>query len=326
MANVVEVVVYVADHCWLGSVHLMQELLAVAGTLQRGSAELRAPAMFRVTLAGVTAAQVTSFAGSPVQPSCTLDDAPAAGVVIVPSFYLDQAGRPPMPAALRRWLLARQQAGAIFVGLTSGVRVLAEAGVLDGRRVAVNPADRTAMRNHYPALQLDFDSPLVIDGRAVTAASINPAIDACAYLTEHFFGARCAAKFARYCNSVRQPSYEQAVLTMAAWQGHSDERIRQAQTYIERQFRQDLSVGEIARHVAMSERTFARRFQSAVGMSTVRYLARCRIEHARQLLETTRLPVLTVAMQCGYGDENAFRRAFRQVCGVAPSVWRHAAA
>lgn len=136
---------------------------------------------------------------------------------------------------------------------------------------------------------------------------------------------RAANKLARYANSLQQPTFEHLALATAPWKQHADPRIRQAQTYIERQFRQDLSVSDVASRVAMSERNFTRRFRAAAGLSPARYLTKCRIEHARQLLEFEHLPVLTVAMRCGFRDESAFRRSFRHLCGVTPSAYRAAA-
>lgn len=322
----VPVALYADTDCWFGSIYLVRELLAVAGTLQRG------PALFDVTVVGPTSAPVASFTGQALTPDIGLDAgldavlvaAAPARVIFLPAFYVADRGRRPVSPALKAWLQQAYAAGAIIVAITSSVRLLAEAGLLDGREAACNPADLPTLRNHYPAIHCLPEAPLVIDGRIVTAASINPAIDACAYLVAHFYGDKAARKLAHFANSTQQPSYGQFALASAAWRQHPDERIRQAQAYIERQFMQALTVPEVARRASMSERNFNRRFTAAVGMSPARYITRCRIEHAKQLLSRQRMPILTVALQSGFNDENAFRRAFRQWCGMAPAAYRGA--
>ncbi len=303
----------------------MREVLVVAGTLQRGGRALRAQPMFEVQLVGPTRAPVVSFTGTPVHPDRGLRGAVPGEAVIVPAFYFAEPTRARVSGVFKRWIARAEQAGAIIVAVTGGVRLLAEAGLLQGREVACNPADGPVLRKHYPGISCRPEAPLVIDGRIVTASSVNPAIDACVFLVNRFHGEKAANKLARYANSVQQPTFEHLALATAPWKQHADQRIRQAQTYIERQFRHDLSVSDVASRVAMSERNFTRRFRAAAGLSPARYLTKCRIEHARQLLEFEHLPVLTVAMRCGFRDENAFRRSFRHLCGVTPSAYRAAA-
>lgn len=315
----VHVAMYAGPDCWLGSIHLIRELLALAGILLRG------PALFDVSVVGPGKEPVTSFTGVPLMPDAGLDDmaaAPSPQVIFLPALLFPGPGRCELAPALGDWLCRAYADGAIIVAVTSSVRLLAECGLLDGREAACNPADLPTLRKYYPQVHCLPEAPLVIDGRLVTAASINPAIDACAYLVAHFFGDKAARRLARFANSTQQPSYGQFALASAAWRQHPDERIRQAQAYIERQFMQALTVPEVARRASMSERNFNRRFSDAVGMAPARYITRCRIEHAKQLLVQQRLPVQAVALQCGFNDDNAFRRSFKALCGVTPAAYR----
>ena len=207
--------IYVDENCWLGSVHLMREVLAIAGTLQRGGGALRAQPMFDVQLVGPTRARVVSFTGAPVHPDRGLRGAVPGEAVIVPAFYFAEPTRARVSAAFRRWIARAEQAGAIIVAVTGGVRLLAEAGVLEGREVACNPADAPVLRKHHPGIVCRPEAPLVIDGRIVTASSVNPAIDACAFLVSRFHGEKAATKLARYANSVQSRP-----MNTLRWQRH----------------------------------------------------------------------------------------------------------
>ena len=162
----------------------------------------------------------------------------------------------------------------------------------------------------------------MVDGRLITAASIAPTIDACAHLVSRFHGEKAALKFARYANSSRQLSYEQAAVNTNSRHQHDDARIQAAQRYVEQHCCAGITPDDVARHVAMSTRTLARRFAAALGISPVQYILQCRIEQAKRLLARPGIGLRRIAIECGFSDEAVFRRAFKQVAGQSPSAWR----
>jgi transcriptional regulator GlxA family with amidase domain len=166
------------------------------------------------------------------------------------------------------------------------------------------------------------EAPLVIDGRIISASSINPCMDACAYLVHHFVGEKAAHKFSRYSNTILHPTYERMAMKHAPHKQHGDQRIRQAQEFMERYFKQDISVEDAARRATMSVRNFSRRFQQAVGMAAHVYLMRCRAEFAKDMLAQPGTSILQVALQSGFRNEVTLRRAFSQLYGTTPTAYR----
>jgi len=282
----VPVSIYIDENCWAGSALLIKELLAVAGTLHARSADVRGAELFHVTLVGPTRDPVKSFTGSIIVPEQSVRGASGAQVIVIPPFFFPDEQKVPIPPAFKRWLMRAREDGAFLVGLTSGVRLLAESGLLDGHEVTGNLSDQKAFAKNYPQIHFTPQTPLVIDGRIISAASVNPSIDACSYLVSHFFGEKTALKFARYTNSVSQPTYEQMALSTAPWKQHADQRVKQAQAFIER----------------------------------------CRVEHAKKLISQPGTSMLQVAMACGFNDEASFRRAFKRIAGVTPTQYRTSSA
>lgn len=309
---------YIDHQCWMGGVMLIRELLAVAGTLNAREPDLAAAAMFDVTLVGPTLQPVRSFTGPLIVPERSLRNVPQADVLVLPSFYGEAPDRP----ALVRWIVKHYERGGCILASASGVRLLAATGLLDGRDATCNLADRRAIAATRPAVRLSPQSPLVIDGRLVTAASIAPTIDACAHLVSRFHGEKAALKFARYANSSRQLSYEQAAVNTNSRHQHGDARVEAAQTYIEQHCCAGITPDDVARHVAMSTRTLARRFAAVLGLTPVQYILQCRVEQAKRLLARPGNSLRRVAIECGFSDEAVFRRAFKQVAGQPPSAWR----
>ncbi|MFA9218126.1 MAG: GlxA family transcriptional regulator, partial [Sphingomonadaceae bacterium] len=305
------------DHdCWGGLALLAKEAFAIAGTLHARSADLAASEQFRVQLVGRTRRPVRSFTGPLLTPESTLAAARWPQIVVVPPFFFHDEERKPVPATLKRWLVEAHAHGAVLVCMASGVRLLAETGLLDGHEVTGNPSDQRVFAQHYPRIRFTPETPLVIDGRIISAASINPCMDAIAYLVGQFMGEAAARKFSRYTNSVQHPTYERMAMKNAPHKQHADQRIKQAQEYIERHFKEDISVEQAARRALMSVRNFSRRFQQAVGMAPHSYLARCRAEFAKDLLTQPELSILQVARQSGFRNEVTLRRAFAQLLGT----------
>jgi len=321
MTTPVSVAVFIDQDCWGGFALLVKEGFAVAGTLHARSADLAATERFRVRLVARGKAPVRSFTGPLLTPEATLAGAPPQVVIVPPFFYADEERKPIAPA-VQRWLVQAYDSGAILLCMASGVRLLAETGLLDGREVTGNPSDQRVFARHYPRIRFAPETPLVIDGRIISAASINPCMDSISYLVGQFMGEPAARKFSRYTNSVTHPTYERMAMKHAPHKRHADQRVKQAQEYIERHFQREVTVEEAAHRAAMSVRNFSRRFQQAVGMPPHSYIARCRAEFAKDLLLQPGLSILQVALQAGFRNEVSLRRAFDQLVGMTPTAYR----
>ncbi|WP_394778151.1 GlxA family transcriptional regulator [Undibacterium sp.] len=325
MKQPVQVSIYIDDGCWAGVAILIKELLVIAGTLHSRSVDLEKAELFRVSLQGPSAAPVRSFTGTMITPDSVIKNgSPMPDVVVIPPYYFSSAQPAPLRTAFRRWLIRAYDSGAILLGFDSGVRMLAESGLLNGHEATGNLSDQKTFASHYPQIRFSPHLPLVIDGRIVSATGTAPSMEACAYLVGQFYGEAAAHKFTRYTNPAAGPAAERAAQndTDTTWKNHADHRVRQAQEFIERHFNQDISVEDAARRAAMSLRNFSRRFQRAAGMSALNYILYCRIEHAKKILELRGGPVLQVALECGFNNEASFRRAFRLVCGQTPMQYR----
>jgi AraC family transcriptional activator FtrA len=320
------VCIFVGDGCWAGVAILIKELLAIAGTLHARNADLRKASLFQVSLLAAREGKVRSFTGIDVAVELGLEDTarrlPAPDVVIIPPFFFPQMQACGLPPAFLRWLRRAYDKGAILFGLDGGVRLLAESGLLDGHEVTGNLSDRQVFASRFPDVRFSPQVPLIIDGRIISATGTAPSMDACAYLVSHFYGEAAAHKFTRYTNPAHSSEYERTELSNAAWKNHADGRIKQAQEFIERHFSQDISVEDAARRASMSLRNFSRRFHLAVGMSAQHFIAHCRVEHAKKLLERNTGPLLQIALESGFNNEASLRRAFHMSLGQSPLQYR----
>jgi transcriptional regulator GlxA family with amidase domain len=205
----------------------------------------------------------------------------------------------------------------------SGAFVLAEAGLLDGRRVTTHWAYCAQLAEAYPAVTVEPDAIFVRDTPVVTSAGVTAGVDLALALVEEDHGAALARTIARWLVVFMQRPGGQSQFSV--WQHArpvTDEALQQLLADIAADPGADLSLPAMASRLATSVRHFSRLFARQVGISPGRYVERARVESARTLLESGHEGVEAVARSCGFGTAETMRRAFLRQVGVPPSAYR----
>lgn len=242
-----------------------------------------------------------------------------ARTIIVPGWR-DTAEPPPAP--LLRALARAVARGARLVSICSGVFVLAAAGLLDGRRATTHWRHMPALRRQHPGIRIAQDVLYVDEGNIITSAGSAAGIDACLHLVRRDFGARVASAVARRLVMPPHRDGGQAQFVPRPVPTRPGRTIGRAMDFARRNLAAPLDVPRLAAEAAMSERTFLRQFRAAAGMAPLAWLQQERMFLARELLESTALPLAEIAAQCGYAAPETFRAAFRRVVGTAPATFR----
>ena len=226
--------------------------------------------------------------------------------------------------ALLSWLRQMRPRVRRFGSVCSGTFVLAEAGVLDGRRVTTHWQWCRALAERYPQLTVDPDPIFVRDGNIYTSAGVTAGMDLALALVEEDHGREVALHVARgLVLFLRRPGGQSQFSAQLAVQTADREPLRELQSWIPDHLDEDLSVPTLAARVAMSPRNFARVFTQQVGVTPARFVETLRIEAARRRLEESTHGVDMVAAQCGFGSAESMRIAFQRRLRVAPSAYRH---
>ncbi|EDY43564.1 GlxA family transcriptional regulator [Streptomyces sp. SPB074] len=246
-----------------------------------------------------------------------------ADTVLIPASYelgpVHEEGRltPELTAALG---LIRP--GTRLMSICTGGFVLAAAGLLDGRPAATHWSSADRFQRLFPRVAVDADVLFVDDGDVLTSAGVAAGIDLCLHVVRRDHGAAVAADVARH--TVVPPHREGGQAQFIARPvpaEHGDSTARARAWALER-LREPLPLHRLAAEVAMSVRTFTRRFREETGESPGSWLTRQRVEHARYLLETTALPMERVAAHCGFGSAQSLRQHLRATLGVTPTAYR----
>jgi transcriptional regulator GlxA family with amidase domain len=221
------------------------------------------------------------------------------------------------------WLRVHGPAAQRLVSVCTGVFLLAEAGLLDGRKATTHWAYCAALAARYPRIVVDPDPIFVRDGNIATSAGVTAGIDLALALVEDDLGREAALDIARrLVVFLRRPGNQAQFSAQLAGQLASREPLRDVQQWIADHPAADLSVQALASQASLSPRQFARAFAAEVGVSPGRYVDRVRLETARRRLEDTSDGVEQTARSCGYGTPEAMRRAFVRTLGVSPGEYR----
>ncbi|MFC4334781.1 GlxA family transcriptional regulator [Salininema proteolyticum] len=247
-----------------------------------------------------------------------------AGTVFVPSVT-GGCLTPEKPLAdnVIQALRNAYQSGARMVGLCDGTFALAQAGLLKGRRVAVHWEHEAELRRLHPEVDIDSGRLFIDDGDIVTSAGMSAALDLSVHLVATDFGVSVANELARrlVLPPLRDGSHAQRSVGV---ERRPDEGIGGTLEWARTRLERRIDITDLARHAKVSPRTFFRRLEEATGQTPMKWLLRQRLAMAKELLESTALPVEAVARRCGLGTAANLRRHFQRVEGTSPTAYRKA--
>ena len=205
----------------------------------------------------------------------------------------------------------------------TGTFLLAEAGLLGGRRATTHWRYCDALARRFPAIRVQTDPIFVRDGHVYTSAGVTAGIDLALALVEEDHGRRVALGVAReLVMFLRRPGGQSQFSAQLAAQSADREPIRDLQGWIADHLSEDLSVGKLARRSAMSARNFARVFLRETGLTPASFVTRSRVEAARRRLEESADGIDLIVEHCGFGTRESMRRAFIRSLHVPPGAYR----
>jgi len=212
--------------------------------------------------------------------------------------------------------------GATILSCCTGALLLAEAGLLEGKRVTTHWRWANELAERFPSVDVDPNVLYIDEGRIISGAGGSASVDVLLYLFRREYGARVAAAMAR--ELVVPPHREggQAQYILHAVSECSSDPLKPVLDWARAHLDQDLTVEVLAAKALMSPRSFARHFKAATGTTPRAWLLAERLQRVEELLETGDLPIEDVARAVGFGTTAALREQFVRRRGVPPSNYR----
>jgi transcriptional regulator GlxA family with amidase domain len=276
--------------------------------------------LFDVRVCAVEPGELHSQIGFTIGTRHGLGEFARAQIVVIPSWRDPHEPAPaPLLAALRR----AHKRGALIIGLCLGAYVLAEAGLLDGRRATTHWRWTTLFAQRFPRVRLDPAVLYVDDGDVITSAGTAAGIDCCLHVVRRQYGAEASNRIARMLvvpphRQGGQAQYiEQPVMTRA-----NDTPMTRALSWATLHLDQLHSLDSLAARALMSRRTFTRHFRKLTGSTVGQWLLGQRLTLAQRLLETSDQPIELIAVRAGFGSALSMRQHFGAALKTSPSTYR----
>jgi transcriptional regulator GlxA family with amidase domain len=295
--------------------------LDVTGPLEvfAHAGEAVGPGGYEIRTASPGGRMVRTGSGLTIGPDADLNEAGTPHTVIVPGGPGTRAPAPELTGWLRRTAAGAER----IVSVCTGAFLLAEAGLLTGRRATTHWSWCETLARRYPEVTVEPEPIFVRDGNVSTSAGVTAGIDLALMLVEEDHGREVALRVAReLVVFLRRPGNQTQFSAQLQAQVAQREPLRDVQHWIAEHPDADLSVDALAERARLSPRQFARAFAAETGTPPGRYVDRVRLEAARRLLEDSRDGVEQIARTCGYHTPEAMRRAFQQALNVSPAEYR----
>lgn len=223
----------------------------------------------------------------------------------------------------KSWLQESYRAGAQIASICSGTAVLGEAGLLHRRRCTTHWEFISELQSCYPTAQVLDGVLYVHDHGIITSAGVTSGIDMALWLLEQDCGPRIAADVARQLVVYfRRSGLQQQVSVYLQYRSHLDPCVHAVQDWLAGHISEPASLTDLAQVGQTSERSLARAFKTATGITPHQYQLLLRLEVAGHLVRETALSLEAIAVKCGFGDARQFRRVWHKHYGTPPSFAR----
>ena len=229
----------------------------------------------------------------------------------------------PHPPELVAWIREQAPRARRVVSICVGAFLLAEAGLLSGRRATTHWAAADTFRTRFPEVRVDPEPIFVHDGKIWTSAGVSAGIDLGLALVQEDLGHQITMQVARWLVVyLRRPGGQSQYSAPLAAQVATDVEFSDLHAWIREHLHEDLDLKTLAVRAGMSTRTLERRYIAKLGQTPLKALQIMRLETARLSLEDASLSLKKIARRTGFGDEQRLRRAFHRQFGVTPQEYR----
>ncbi len=284
-----------------------------------GIARPDVPVDYEFSICSRTPGLVDTLAGYPMVVERGLEHLTRADTIVIPGWEPTGAQ---VPAEILRALVAAHERGARVLSICTGAFVVAQTGLLDGRRATTHWRYIGALAAQFPRVQVEDDVLFVDHGDVATSAGTAAGLDMCLHVVRSDHGAARAARVARHMVMPPQREGDQRQYAVRAAPARVSGSLADLLDWAGENLGQQLTLGVLARRAHLSSRTLDRRFREQLGVSPGKWLLSRRIDAARELLETTELTIDAIATRVGLSSATNLRRRFHHAVGTAPAAYR----
>ncbi len=244
-------------------------------------------------------------------------------LVFIPALFGDMKTAIDKNKVLIPWIEEQYDKGAEIASLCVGAFLLASTGLLNGKKCSTHWGFMNEFRQMFPEVEMVEGNIVTEEKRIYSSGGANSYWNLLLYLVEKYTNRETAILASKYFAIDIDRDSQAAFAMFKGQKDHGDKEVRKAQEYIEKNIHERITIDELADKMAVSRRTFERRFKQATNNSVLEYIQRVKIEAAKRSFESSRKNINEVMFDVGYTDTKAFRTIFKRITGLTPIEYRN---
>ncbi|MBF0378561.1 MAG: helix-turn-helix domain-containing protein [Desulfamplus sp.] len=278
--------------------------------------------LFVTEMVSVDGEPVNDNNGIVIKPDKAISSVENTDLILIPAFIFSEHIQKEPFAEILEWLIKNYNKGIPLGSLCTGSFILAMTGLLDGKNATTNWQFVRRFRKKYPKVNLTPEKILTVDSNLICSGAVTSIYHLALYIIEKYgsqqLASICSKSFLIDSGRESQLPY----MAVDFQKKHGDKAIINAQQLMEKKYRENFTIDDLAKEVGLSPRHFKRRFKKATGETPLAYLQQIRIDVARKRLETTNENINEITWQTGYEDISTFRRLFKKHTSLSPKEYR----
>jgi transcriptional regulator GlxA family with amidase domain len=279
--------------------------------------------LFNVKLVGLTREVQLENSIFSVHTDHLIDDVKKTDLIFIPALSGDMPKALELNKAIVPWIVDQYKNGAEVASLCIGAFLLAETGLLKGKKCSTHWNSANEFRLRYPDVELVDGSIITEEHGLYSSGGANSYWNLLLYLVEKYTDRPTAIRASKYFAIEIDRESQASFMMFNGQRGHDDEDIKKAQDFIEKNYQDKITVDQLADWCAIGRRSFERRFKKATSNTVIEYIQRVKMEAAKRSFESSRKNINEVMFDVGYTDTKAFRTIFKKVTGLTPIEYRN---
>ncbi|HRX93697.1 MAG TPA: helix-turn-helix domain-containing protein [Chitinophagaceae bacterium] len=281
------------------------------------------PSLFTVQLVGLNNEIRLNNNSFSVHTDARIQDIKRTDLIIIPALSGDipkavEANKDFVP-----WITEQYKNGAEVASLCVGAFLLASTGLLRNKKCSTHWGFMNEFRSMYPDVEL-VDGHIITEEHGLyTSGGANSYWNLLLYLVEKYTDRDTAILAAKYFAIDISRESQSDFMIFRGQKDHEDEPVKNAQTFIEQNYHEKISVDQLAGMQAIGRRSFERRFKKATNNTVAEYIQQVKVEAAKRNFESSRKNISEVMFDVGYTDTKAFRTIFKKITGLTPIEYRN---
>ena len=252
-----------------------------------------------------------------------LEDVSKTDMIIIPALFGDMQTAIYKNKKLIPWINEQYKKGAEVASLCVGAFLLASTGLLNGKKCSTHWGFQNEFRQMFPQVEVIDGSIITEENRIYSSGGANSYWSLLLHLLEKYTDRETAILASKYFAVDIDRDSQAAFAMFRGQKNHADDAIKKAQSHIEKNIGERISVNELSDMVSVGRRSFERRFKYATSNSVQEYIHRVKIEAAKRSFESSRKNINEVMFDVGYTDTKAFRTMFKKITGLTPIEYRN---